>query len=45
MSAQPEEAPAPPAPAAAARLLTQLCEDRRAGTTRPALAGAATDSA
>ncbi|MEU9036355.1 DUF6247 family protein [Streptomyces sp. NPDC048352] len=32
VSAQPEEAPAPPAPAAAAQLLAQLRGDRRAGT-------------
>ncbi|WLQ69388.1 DUF6247 family protein [Streptomyces glycanivorans] len=32
MSAQPEEAPAPPAPAAAAHVLAQLRADRRAGT-------------
>jgi hypothetical protein len=32
MSAQPEEAPAPPAPAAAVRLLAQLRDDRRADT-------------
>ncbi|MET8220769.1 DUF6247 family protein [Streptomyces hirsutus] len=32
MSAQPEEAPAPLAPAAAAQLLAQLREDRRAET-------------
>ncbi|WP_424922637.1 DUF6247 family protein [Streptomyces sp. wa53] len=36
MSAQPEEAPAPPAPAAAARLLAQLRADRRAQTWVPA---------
>ncbi|MFJ5680736.1 DUF6247 family protein [Streptomyces sp. NPDC093097] len=36
MSAQPEEAPAPPAPAAAAQLLAQLRDDRRAGTWVPA---------
>ncbi|MGW3678964.1 DUF6247 family protein [Streptomyces prasinus] len=36
MSAQPEEAPAPPAPAAAAQLRAQLCADRRADTWVPA---------
>ncbi|MFF3265294.1 DUF6247 family protein [Streptomyces sp. NPDC002932] len=36
MSAQPEEAPAPPAPAAAAHLLQQLRADHRAGTWVPA---------
>jgi hypothetical protein len=36
MSAQPEEAPAPPAPAAAAQLLAQLRDDRRAGAWVPA---------
>lgn len=36
MSAQPEDAPAPPAPAAAARLLQELRADRRAGTWVPA---------
>ncbi|TKT09023.1 hypothetical protein E4U92_15675 [Streptomyces galbus] len=35
MSAQPEEAPDPPAPAAAAQLLAQLREDRGAGTCVP----------
>ncbi|MFJ5779104.1 DUF6247 family protein [Streptomyces sp. NPDC093094] len=35
MSAQPEEGPAPPAPAAA-RLRAQLRDDRRAGTWVPA---------
>ncbi|WP_258308470.1 DUF6247 family protein [Streptomyces sp. NWU339] len=36
MSAQPEEAPAPPAPAAAAQLLAQLRADRRADMWVPA---------
>ncbi|MEU1916045.1 hypothetical protein [Streptomyces massasporeus] len=36
MSAQPEEAPAPPAPAAAAQLLQELRADRRADTWVPA---------
>ncbi|MFJ2478158.1 DUF6247 family protein [Streptomyces sp. NPDC087659] len=36
MSAQPEEAPAPPAPAAAAQLLAQLRDDRRAHSWLPA---------
>lgn len=36
MSAQPEQAPAPPAPAAAAQLLAQLRADRRADTWVPA---------
>ncbi|MCL3998231.1 DUF6247 family protein [Streptomyces lavenduligriseus] len=36
MSAQPEEAPTPPAPAAAAQLLAQLRDDRRADTWVPA---------
>ncbi|MFK0114138.1 DUF6247 family protein [Streptomyces sp. NPDC091217] len=36
MSAQPEEAPAPPAPAAAAQLLAQLRDDRRADIWVPA---------
>lgn len=36
MSVQPEEAPAPPAPAAAAQLLAQLREDRRADSWVPA---------
>nr|WP_199922133.1 DUF6247 family protein [Streptomyces lavendulae] len=36
VSAQPEEAPAPPAPAAAARLLARLRADRRADTWVPA---------
>lgn len=36
MSAQPEEAPAPPAPAAAAQLLRRLRADRRADTWVPA---------
>ncbi|PJN31659.1 hypothetical protein CG747_44140 [Streptomyces sp. CB02959] len=36
MSAQPEQAPAPPAPAAAAQLLAQLRDDRRADTWVPA---------
>ncbi|MEU4507123.1 DUF6247 family protein [Streptomyces sp. NPDC024089] len=36
MSAQPEEAPAPPAPAAAAQLLAQLRVDRRASAWVPA---------
>ncbi|MFB7115905.1 DUF6247 family protein [Streptomyces sp. NPDC056291] len=36
MSAQPEEAPAPPAPAAAAQLLAQLRDERRADTWVPA---------
>ncbi|WP_327138218.1 DUF6247 family protein (plasmid) [Streptomyces sp. NBC_01340] len=36
MSAQPEEAPAPPAPSAAAQLLAQLRADRRADTWVPA---------
>ncbi|MFC8193836.1 DUF6247 family protein [Streptomyces sp. NPDC057298] len=36
MSAQPEEALAPPAPAAAAQLLVQLRADRRADTWVPA---------
>ncbi|MEU3787532.1 DUF6247 family protein [Streptomyces sp900129855] len=36
MSAQPEEAPAPPAPAAAAQLLAELRADRRAGAWVPA---------
>ncbi|MFD9436161.1 DUF6247 family protein [Streptomyces sp. NPDC060002] len=35
MSAQPEQAPAPPAPAAAAKLLAQLRADRRADTWVP----------
>ena len=38
MSAQPEDAPAPPAPAAAARLLQELRADRRARTGVPAFA-------
>ncbi|WP_331764252.1 DUF6247 family protein (plasmid) [Streptomyces sp. NBC_01520] len=36
MSAQPEEAPTPPAPAAAAHVLAQLRADRRAETWVPA---------
>jgi hypothetical protein len=36
MSAQPEDAPAPPAPAAAAQLLQELRADRRADTWVPA---------
>ncbi|MFE1272975.1 DUF6247 family protein [Streptomyces sp. NPDC058758] len=36
MSAQPEEAPAPPAPAAAAELMDRLRADRRARTWVPA---------
>ncbi|RSS81833.1 DUF6247 family protein [Streptomyces sp. WAC06614] len=36
MSAQPEEAPAPPAPAAAAQLLARLRAGRRAETWVPA---------
>ena len=36
MSAQPEEAPAPPAPAAAVQLLQELRADRRADTWVPA---------
>ncbi|MEU5499819.1 DUF6247 family protein [Streptomyces griseofuscus] len=36
MSAQPEEAPTPPAPAAAAQLLAQLRDDRRADAWVPA---------
>ncbi|MFD4976489.1 DUF6247 family protein [Streptomyces sp. NPDC058424] len=36
MSAQPEESPAPPAPAAAAQLLAELRADRRAETWVPA---------
>ncbi|KQX69498.1 hypothetical protein [Streptomyces sp. Root1310] len=36
MSAQPDQAPAPPAPAAAAQLLAQLRADRRADTWVPA---------
>ncbi|MFE4451336.1 DUF6247 family protein [Streptomyces sp. NPDC056796] len=36
MSAQPEEAPVPPAPAAAAQLLQELRADRRAGAWVPA---------
>ncbi|MGW7821844.1 DUF6247 family protein [Streptomyces puniciscabiei] len=36
MTAQPEEAPAPPAPAAAAQLLQELRADRRADTWVPA---------
>ncbi|MEU9919385.1 hypothetical protein [Streptomyces sp. NPDC051001] len=36
MSAQPEEVPAPPAPAAAAQLLAHLRADRRADTWVPA---------
>ncbi|SEE66444.1 hypothetical protein SAMN05216532_8239 [Streptomyces sp. 2231.1] len=36
MSAQPEEAPAPPGPAAAAQLLAQIRTDRRAATWGPA---------
>ncbi|MFD3621205.1 DUF6247 family protein [Streptomyces sp. NPDC058676] len=36
MSAQPEEAPVPPAPAAAAQLLAQLRADRRADVWGPA---------
>ncbi|WP_405633783.1 DUF6247 family protein (plasmid) [Streptomyces sp. NBC_00016] len=36
MSAQPEQAPAPPAPAAAAQLLAQLRADRRAEMWVPA---------
>ncbi|MFG2425164.1 DUF6247 family protein [Streptomyces sp. NPDC048448] len=36
MSAQPEEVPAPPSPAAAAHLLAQLRADRRAASWVPA---------
>ncbi|MEU2117945.1 DUF6247 family protein [Streptomyces sp. NPDC016459] len=36
MSAQPEEVPVPPAPAAAAELMAQLRADRRAGSWVPA---------
>ncbi|MER6456529.1 DUF6247 family protein [Streptomyces sp900105245] len=36
MSAQHEEAPAPPSPAAAAQLLAQIRTDRRAATWGPA---------
>ncbi|MFB6613583.1 DUF6247 family protein [Streptomyces sp. NPDC056367] len=36
MSAQPEEYPAPPAPAATAQLLAQPWDDRRVGTWVPA---------
>ncbi|MBF4138128.1 DUF6247 family protein [Streptomyces albidoflavus] len=36
MSAQPEEAPAPPAPTEAARVRAQIAADRRAGSWVPA---------